>query len=249
MKWNNIKITIFKELRGIVRDKKSIQKIVLYPLIIPIIILLFGFLFDFLSESKYVVGTNYTLDSNEKTIIKELENIKIKEYGSKKELEEAYSNDDIDGYIVKEDNKYTIYVDESTNNGQMVESYLMSYLESYNLVLGSSYLIENNINPDDVFNSLTIETKSLSTRETNILLTTISSLIITYVLMNVILVCIVVVADATSGEKERGTLETILTFPVKSSELVIGKYLAKMKLKQWNKYSWKDNERIQRELY
>ena len=30
---------------------------------------------------------------------------------------------------------------------------------------------------------------------------------------------------------------------------VIGKYLAKMKLKQWNKYSWKDNERIQKELY
>ena len=26
MKWNNIKTTIFKELRGIVRDKKSLQK-------------------------------------------------------------------------------------------------------------------------------------------------------------------------------------------------------------------------------
>ena len=35
-----------------------------------------------------------------------------------------------------------------------------------------------------------------------------------------------IASDATSGEKERGTLETILTFPVRSSELVIGKYLA-----------------------
>ena len=37
---------------------------------------------------------------------------------------------------------------------------------------------------------------------------------------------IVVATDATSGEKERGTLETILTFPVKSTEFVAGKYLA-----------------------
>ena len=48
----------------------------------------------------------------------------------------------------------------------------------------------------------------------------------TYLIMIVVMVCVVVVTDATSGEKERGTLETILTFPVKSSELVIGKYLA-----------------------
>ena len=226
MKWNNIKITIFKELRGIVRDKKSLHKIVLYPIIVPVIILLFGFLFDFLSESKYVVGVNYNLTAEEKTIVKEINNINIREYSSLDKLKEAYSNDEIDGYIVKEHNKYTIYVDESTNKGQMIESYASSYLESYNLVLGSNYLIENNINPENVFNSLVVETKSLSTRETNILLTTISSLIVTYVLMNVIMVCIVVVADATSGEKERGTLETILTFPVKSSELVIGKYLA-----------------------
>jgi hypothetical protein len=29
---------------------------------------------------------------------------------------------------------------------------------------------------------------------------------------------------------------------------VIGKYLAKMKLNQWNKYSYKDTEQIQKEL-
>ena len=39
MKLNNIKITLFKELRGIFRDKKTIQKLILYPLIIPIFII------------------------------------------------------------------------------------------------------------------------------------------------------------------------------------------------------------------
>ena len=226
MKWNNIKITIFKELRGIVRDKKSLHKIILYPLIVPIIILLFGLLFDILSESHYEVGIDYELSPEEVDIVKNIDNIELKKYDNKNALENAYSNDEIDGYIVKEDKKYTIYVDESTNKGQMVLSYASAYLDSYNQTLGTIYLIDNDINPNDVYNSILVESKSLSVRDSNILLTTISSLIVTYVLMNVILVCIVVVSDATSGEKERGTLETILTFPVRSSELVIGKYLA-----------------------
>ena len=82
MKWNNIKITIFKEIRGIIRDKKSLQKLIIYPLIIPLVILFFGVLIDNVSETKYMVGTNYTLTQEEETIIKELENIEIKTYNN-----------------------------------------------------------------------------------------------------------------------------------------------------------------------
>ena len=31
--------------------------------------------------------------------------------------------------------------------------------------------------------------------------------------------------DTTAGEKERGTLETLLTFPIKSKDIIIGKFL------------------------
>ena len=31
--------------------------------------------------------------------------------------------------------------------------------------------------------------------------------------------------DATAGEKERGTLETLFTFPIKSRDIIVGKYL------------------------
>ena len=82
MKWNNIKITIFKELRGIRRDKQSLHKLIIYPLLIPLIILLFGGLFDTVNESIYYVGTNYQLTKEENTIIKELSNnlqMRIKE--------------------------------------------------------------------------------------------------------------------------------------------------------------------------
>ena len=226
MNWNNIKITIFKEIRGVFRDKKTIQKLILYPLIIPLVIFLFGFLLDGMTEADYVIGTNYKLTDDENIIIKEYKDISIKNYDDKEKLEEAYNNGKINGYIVKNDNNYTIYADTSLNSGEIVSSISNSYLEAYSLVLGNKYLIENNIDPSNVFNNLTISNKSLASEDTNALISLIFNMVITYVVMIVVMVSVVIVPDATSGEKERGTLETILTFPIKSSELVVGKYLA-----------------------
>ena len=226
MNWNNIKITIFKEIRGVFRDKKTIQKLILYPLIIPLVIFLFGFLLDGMTEADYVIGTNYKLTDDENIIIKEYKDISIKNYDNKEKLEEAYNNGKINGYIVKNDNNYTIYADTSLNSGEIVSSISNSYLEAYSLVLGNKYLIENKIDPRNVFNNLTISNKSLASEDTNALISLIFNMVITYVVMIVVMVSVVIVPDATSGEKERGTFETILTFPIKSSELVVGKYLA-----------------------
>ena len=226
MKWNNIKTTIFKELRGIIRDKKSLQKLILYPLLIPLIILLFGGLFDSVNESRYRVGTNYELTNDERIIVRDLKNIEIEAFNNKEKIEEAYKNGEIQGYIIKEDNRYTIYADESQNSGEIIMSLATTYLESYNEVLGTNYLEKKGIDPEKVYKSITIETESLVKEENNVMTTMVFSLVITYLIMIVVLVCVVVVTDATSGEKERGTLETILTFPIKSKELVLGKYLA-----------------------
>lgn len=226
MSWNNVKITIFKEIRGVFRDKKTIQKLILYPLLIPVVILLFGFLFDGMVEADYVIGTNYVLSEEEKIIIDDLDGIELKDYNNKKELEEAFDNGEINGYIIKKDNTYTIYSNTAVNSGEIVLSAASSYLESYNLALGTKYLIDNEIDPNLVFTNISIESESLADDDSNAMLTLIFNLVITYVVMIVVMVCVVIVPDATSGEKERGTLETILTFPIRSSELVVGKYLA-----------------------
>ena len=227
MKWNNIKITIFKELRGIIRDQKSIKKLILYPLLIPLVILLFGFMFDAINESTYTVGTNYELTSDEKEIIKDIDNIEFKSYKNISKLEEAYNNREISGYIIKQENNYTIYTDTSQNSGEIVLSISESYLDSYNKILGIKYLMEKNIDSNKVFNNIIVEEELLNKSEdTNVMTNIVFSMIMSYLILIVVAVCVVVVVDATSGEKERGTLETILTFPVKSSELIIGKYLS-----------------------
>ena len=48
----------------------------------------------------------------------------------------------------------------------------------------------------------------------------------TYIIMAIVMATSNMATAATAVEKENGTLETILTFPVKVKELVVGKYLA-----------------------
>ena len=226
MKWNNIKTTIFKELRGIVRDKKSMSTIIYMPLIIPIFVLLMGFMFDVIGNTDYNIGVNYELTTEEKEIVKSIGDLKFKTYKDEKEMSKAFENKDINGYIVKTDNKYVIYTDQSGNSGMMINSYLSSYLETYSKVLASNYLVEKGLDPQVVFSNISVESKNIGENNVDSLITILLSMCVTYVLMIIIQSCGVVATDATAGEKERGTLETILTFPVKSSELITGKYIA-----------------------
>ena len=61
MNTKNILITFKKELRGVVRDKKSFLTMLLLPLIIPVYIFAMGFLFEMMGDSASKVGTNYEI--------------------------------------------------------------------------------------------------------------------------------------------------------------------------------------------
>ena len=62
---NNIKITIKKELRSVIRDKKSLLMMALTPLFIPILVILMSYMYETLTsdnkQTKYQVGVNYNV--------------------------------------------------------------------------------------------------------------------------------------------------------------------------------------------
>ena len=101
---------------------------------------------------------------------------------------------------------------------------LETYLSSYNNILAQKYLIENNINPNQVFNMINIGYEELSGDSS--MLDMLISFSFIFVVMFITLTAISCATASTAGEKENGTLETLLTFPIKSNELIIGKYLA-----------------------
>jgi len=226
---SNIFITLKKELRGILRDKKYLAIILLTPFIIPLYVIFMGYFYDSTFNSEYTIGVNYSLNNNEMSIINELNeeyNLVFNEGKTKKELEKLYENDQIDAYIIKEDNNYTIYVDESSTNGSVIASLAQAYLSSYNMYLGNNYLIGEDIDPDNVFNILKVNVESLATDGQDYMSTLLMDIVISYLILIVVQTAVNTATDIIAGEKERGTLETLLTFPIKSNEIILGKFFA-----------------------
>lgn len=224
---NNIIITIKKELRAILRDKKSLMMMLVIPIMIPLYIILFSYVYDDMmkedtTQKEYLVGVNYELSEEEQTITKEL-SLKTK-YGTKKELNKLYEDNEITAYIIKEDNKYTIYSNTKSQDSAEVTVIASEYLDTYNYMLGHQYLANFPVDFDKVDNSITVETQEL--KGTSQMVNMLLFIGVVYAMMGISLTAIYGVTDTIAGEKERGTLETLLTFPIKSSELVIGKYLA-----------------------
>ena len=162
---NRILITIKKELRGIIRDKKSLMMMLVTPILIPIFILLFSYMYETMldkdeSTNTYNIGVNYTYTKEEKKSLKEL-NLNIKQYKSKNELQDSYKKGKIDLYVIKSNNNYKIYENESNQNSIYAASIYTKYLDSINKYLGDNYLDSINASKDKVYNNITYEYKKL----------------------------------------------------------------------------------------
>lgn len=222
----NILITIKKELRGIVRDKKSLMMMLVGPIMIPIFIFLFSYVYDSISkkeEEQYTIGVNYELNDDEKDIVKEL-NLDVKEFTSIDEMKDEYSNHEIALYVIKDNAKYTVYSNPKSSDGSSATTLVNTYLNMYNDVLGQQYLNSIDIDSAKVYNNILVEFEELHGK--NEMVDMLIFFGVVFAMMSITLTSVYGVTDTTAGEKERGTLETFLTFPIKSDELITGKYLA-----------------------
>ena len=231
MNKNNIIITIKKELRSVFRDKKTIIMILAFPLMIGVLIFLYGFMDTEMvgdDKTKYKVGINYTPTEVEQVYIKEMQ-LEAEYYRSNEALKEAYDNGELEAYILKENDTYTIYIDDSDMTATTVGTLVESYLSSYNKYLGDLYLYQNNIDPEVVYDNIQIEFKNVDGEETSstaLMLTMVMGIAFSYIIISISLATINMATSAIATEKENGTLETILTLPITTNELIIGKYLA-----------------------
>ncbi len=226
MNKKSIIITIKKEIRSILRDKKTLITILLFPLLIPAMIFLYSYIYDEESnQEKYNIGVDYKINNNEKILMNDCY-LKPIYYKGKKELNKAYKESKISGYIhydLKKD-KYVIYSNNDSEDGMYLSNYAINYLEAYKNYLAKIYLISEDIDLDKVYNTISYETKKLEGE--NFILNMIFSVSFTYIIMSIVLSTTNMATSATAVEKENGTLETLLTFPITAKELIIGKYLA-----------------------
>lgn len=214
-----------KELREVFRDKKSLAMMLIIPIFIPLIMLGMSALFDMQTnkdiEEYNKIGFAYDLSDVEKQIAEQM-NIEVVN-GTEDELKAKYENEEINLYITKNANTYTINNDNS-DNSSYAKGLMEEYFNAYKQYLQQDYLQNQGVNPDAVFNIVTVEENVFE--EDNYFGNYIKNYAFLFIIMAITVSATYPATDTTAGEKERGTLETLLTFPIKSRDIIVGKFLS-----------------------
>lgn len=221
---NNLWNILRKELRELFRDKKSLAMMLIIPIFIPLIIIGMSALFEAQMNKEIdeynKIGIAYEMAEEEKAIAKEMK-IEIVE-GTEEELKQKYDNEEINLYVTKNDKNYTINTDGSEDS-VYAQELVKSYLEFYKQYLQQQYLQENQIDSKEVLEIITIEEKE--EEQDNFFVNYIKNYGFLFIIMAITVSATYPSTDTTAGEKERGTLETLLTFPIKNKDIILGKFL------------------------
>ena len=232
---NNIFAILKKELRRFFTDKRMLLSLFLPGILIFIIYTAMGSVFsNFLNPSddyNYIVYIDNPVEEFNVINTSSPYKIEIKNFNNlSNEEKENYKNDikneKIDLLICFESDFYN-----KLNNGEKpnVEIYYLSTSTASSTIYNYYFQTLNNnsmtINYNYFVNQNSDINYDLSTDEDK------SKVIITMVLPFILVImlftgCMNVTTESIAGEKERGTIATLLVTPVKRSEIVLGKILA-----------------------
>ena len=231
-----IKQIFKKEIKEIFRDKKTIFMMVILPILLyPVVMLLLSQVMMYSMNQnardvyKIAVDKGQFHDDILENILKkgDYEKIEFIEVNNK---DKALQEEEIDAYIEmeqqgKEQLSYKVYmnsaIDRSSNAGYKIEN----LLRDYKAELIRMNLIEAGLDPEAVLEPIVYEQVDTAPNEQK------AGQIIAMILPLILVIGILLGAlypaiDVMAGEKERGTIETLLTLPVANMELIVGKFLA-----------------------
>jgi len=232
-----IGIVFKKEILDIYRDKKTLIVGILVPLILfPII---FGFMGKGMGNDKETVTKSTTIaivdqyNSKLKAFLESKDNIKVIDVD---DIEKAVDKGKIfvavtipkgfDDAIKNEKSaNLEIYYDSSSSKSSMVLNIVSSYVKEYSKLIVTKRLNARNIDTS-ILSPINIKTRA-AVKESEGLGKMILSMILP---MMIIIYCstgpLPVAIDLGAGEKERGTLEPLLTTQVGRMSLLWGKFFA-----------------------
>ena len=234
-KMNNIMTIVKKEFKDILRDRKTL----LMTFIIPIIImpLLFTFIFSSINDlaspsenNKYKI----VLETNNPEISTLFNESNIYELvKSADPINDAY-NGKITAYIIANDinefllqgktPKIDLYYDTTSQRALTAISTVQTMFSTYQNNYLTAYLKQNNLS-SDILNPFTYNEHAKDNDADNLSLMMLGMLIPMMIIGYSGSGIVPIATDLGAGEKERGTLEPLLSTSVSRSSILIGKLI------------------------
>lgn len=234
---DQIRIVFRKEVRDNIRDRRALSSALFYPLLGPLI---FGVMIN-------VIGKVQTTAS-EKTLklavagaehapnlvaFLEAHDIEIEPAGEKARQEVREGDREVlveipssFGEDLEAGRPATVrlVLDKSRQSAQVAQERVRALLGDYSRRIGVLRLIARGVSPQ-VLRAIAIEEHDLATPQSRAA-GFLSNMMPYFIIFSVFLGGLYIAIDATTGERERGSLEPLLINPVSRADLVIGKMLA-----------------------
>lgn len=144
------------------------------------------------------------------------------------DYEMSLNEEEIDAYVAGQmkDGKlqYEVYYLSSANNSSYAAGLIMDVLDALKEDLSRQMIAEEGLDVQAVFEPIAYERQDIASSEQSI--GSIMGSILPFMLVVSLLMGTMYPAiDTTAGERERGTLETILTLPVTNRQLIVSKFI------------------------
>lgn len=236
---NKVMVLLRKEIMDILRDKKTLVVMVLVPILLyPLILVGMAMIFSHIAASQ--VNEIHTVACSAKyedfldelqTLYEEQEemaNITLNfQIAEEEQKEGLYEEPDV-WLDISENDKGNLHIAmeyTSTNQGaDYTEQAMEELLELYREKLLKENLKQEGLD-ESFLEPITYEAKddaSLSESMGMDIGGSIGMMLIVTIMLGAVYPAI----DATAGEKERGTLETLLTLPVTNFQMILSKYIS-----------------------
>ncbi len=238
MKWNNVRLIYCKEISGAIRDRRTLISMIIIPLIFyPLLFLGIGYFTMMGQQKSESIPSVVAIKGSENApgLIERLEeDDKINLVYLEKDQQVELNTDNASLLIVipedyninesKEEGRDTIFFqyDSTLNNSQVARRRIEGLMESYRQQILRERL--ESIGLDlDYAQPISEQWQDIAPAERK--MGSILSMVLPYIIVILIFVGAMHSAiDITAGEKERGTLATLLVSQLSRLEIVIGKY-------------------------
>lgn len=224
-----------RELKDILRDKKTlftmvVIPILLYPLLIIGMSVLMSAIMSSQAEKTYLVAfdTDTAVEKEFETIFSENQEeigyqIEIVDTG---DYEEALDAEEIDAFVREtEEGSFTLNYLSAKDKSSTAVSALGTAFNIYRENLREQKIEDAGLDVEAMLNPISFQREDLSSTEESVG-NLIGSMMPFFIIVSILLGAIYPAIDVTAGEKERGTLETLLTLPVTNFEMIMSKFLA-----------------------
>ena len=226
-----------REIKDILRDKKTLIMMILIPVLLyPLMIVGMSLIASATVASQE--EKTYSIAFDKETVSEDIQSsishiIRTQDDRIDYKLTVVESTDceddlqaeSIDAYVSVEDDIIRMNYLSAKEKSSTAVSGLSDAFDIYEEQLTKEQLVEAGLDVEAILNPVTVERADQSSAEESIgsfFGSLIPFLIVTVVLLGAMYPAI----DVTAGERERGTLETLLTLPVTNFEMIMSKFLA-----------------------